>query len=84
MNNPATTEVWQTAFGKDLGGMAQGVNKTGQKDTNAMFAMTREDIAHALAAGKFFTYANPINDYCPQKEDPYQIHITAGGNLITF
>ncbi len=23
-------------------------------------------------------------DFCPQKEDPYQIHITAGGNLITF
>ena len=29
MNNPATAEVWQTAFGKDFGGMAQGDNKTG-------------------------------------------------------
>jgi hypothetical protein len=51
--------------------MAQGDNKTGQKGTNAMFLMRREDIAHALAAGKFFTYANPVVDYCPQKEDPY-------------
>ena len=33
MNNPATTEVWQTAFGKDFDGMAQGCNKTGQKGT---------------------------------------------------
>ena len=50
MNDPATAEVWQTAFGKDFGGMAQGDNKTGQKGTNAMFVMTREDTAHAHAA----------------------------------
>ena len=24
MNDPETAEVWQTAFGKDFGGMAQG------------------------------------------------------------
>ena len=84
MNDPATAEVWQTAFGKDFGGMAQGDNKTGQKGTDAMFVMTREDIAHAHAAGNFFTYANPVVDYCPQKEDPYRIRITAGRNLVTY
>ena len=84
MNDPATAEVWQTAFGKDFGGMAQGDNNTGQKGTNAMFVMTREDIAHAHAAGKFFTYANSVVDYRPQKEDPYRIPIMAGGNLVTF
>ncbi len=57
MHNPATAEVWQTAFGKDFGGMAQGCNKTGQKGTNAMFVMTNNKIRHALAAKKFFTYA---------------------------
>ena len=51
MNNPATAEVWQTAFGKDFGGMAQGNNKTGQRGTNAMFVMTRDEVAHALAVG---------------------------------
>ena len=51
MNNPATAEVWQTAFGKDFGGMAQGDNKTGQRGTNAMFVMTRDEVAHALAVG---------------------------------
>ena len=71
MNDPAMAEVWQTAFGEDFGGMVQGDNKTGQKGTNAMFTMTREDIAHALAAGKFFTYANPAVDFRPPKEDPY-------------
>ncbi len=29
MHDPATAEVWQTAFGKDFGGMVQGCNKTG-------------------------------------------------------
>ena len=59
-------------------------NKTGQKGTNTMCVMTCEDIVHALATGKFDTYANPVVDFCPQKEGPYQIRITAGGNLITF
>jgi hypothetical protein len=83
-NDPVTAEVWQTAFGKDFGGMAQGDNKTGQKGTNAMFVMMREDIAHAHAAGNFFTYANPVVEYRPQKKDPYRICITAGGNLVTY
>ncbi len=53
MHDPATAEVWQTAFGKDFGGMAQGDNKTGQKGTNAMFIMTHNEIAHAYQAKKF-------------------------------
>ena len=44
MNNPATMEIWQTAFGKDFGGMAQGYNKMGQKGTNAIFLMTHAEI----------------------------------------
>jgi hypothetical protein len=30
MHDPATAEIWQTEFGKDFGGMAQGDEKTGQ------------------------------------------------------
>jgi hypothetical protein len=46
MNDPAVAETWQTAFGKDFGGMLQGDNKTGQKGMNAMFVMatTRFDM----------------------------------------
>ncbi len=53
MHNPATVEVWQTAFGKDFCGMAEGCNKTGQKGTNAMIVLTHDKIRHALAAKKF-------------------------------
>jgi hypothetical protein len=83
MHDPAAAEVWQTAFGKDFGGMAQGCNKTGQKATNAMFVMTHDKIRHALGAKKFFTYANPVVNYQPQKDNPHCIRIMARGNLIT-
>jgi hypothetical protein len=73
MHNPATAEVWQTAFGRDFGSIAQGDKKTGQKGTNAMFVMSHNEIAHAKAANKFFTYGNPVVDYRPQKEFPHLI-----------
>ena len=45
MHDPATAEIWQTAFGKDFGGMmTQGDNKTGHKGTNAMFVMSHKEI----------------------------------------
>ncbi len=83
-NDPATAEVWQTAFGKDFGGMAQGDNKTGLKGTNAMFVMTHKEIAHAYCEKNLFIFVNPVVGYQPQKDDPNQIRITATGNLITY
>ncbi len=38
MHDPTTSEVWQTAFGKDFGGMAQGDKKTGQLRTNSFLS----------------------------------------------
>jgi hypothetical protein len=83
MHDPATAEIWQTAFGKDFGGMAQGDEKTGQKGTNSIFVMEHDEITTAKKDGKQFTYARIVVDYRPQKEDPNQIRITVGGNLIT-
>jgi hypothetical protein len=48
MSDSATSEIWQTAFGKDIGGMVQGNHKTGQKGTSAMFAMIHNKIRHIL------------------------------------
>ncbi len=73
MNDPATAKVWQTAFGKEFGGMAQGDNKTGQKGTNAIFVMNHDKLAHILRAGKKITFANPVVNHQPQKEDPNRI-----------
>jgi hypothetical protein len=84
MNDPETAEIWQTAFGKDFGGMAQGDDKTGQKGTNSVFVMTHKEIDIAKAAGHKWTYARIVVDYRPQKEDPNRIRIAVGGNLITY
>ncbi len=67
MNDPATSEVWQTAFRKDVGGMAQGDAKTGQKGTNSVFVMTNEEIDNAMAAGHKWSYARIVVDHRPQK-----------------
>ena len=84
MNDPKTAEIWQTAFGKDFGGMAQGDNKTGQAGTNSVFVMTHGEIDIAMKAGHKWTYARVVVDYRPQKEDPNRIRIAVGGNLITY
>jgi hypothetical protein len=63
MHDPATAEIWQTAFGKDFGGMAQGDNNMDQKGTIAMFVMTHDGINQVLRAGKKFAYANPVVDH---------------------
>ena len=84
MHDPATAEVWQTAFGKDFGGMAQGNDKTGQKGTNSIFAMTHAKIKQAYGEKVTFTYAKIVVDFRPQKEDLYRIRIKAGGNLLTY
>jgi hypothetical protein len=84
MNDPATTVVWQTSFGKDFGGMAQGDLKTGQKGTNSVFVMTHKEIDIAMVAGHKWTYAGIVVDHRPQKEDPNQIRIAVGSNLITY
>jgi hypothetical protein len=81
MKDPVTAETWQTAFGKDFGGMCQGDDKTGTVGTDAMFVMTPQDVAN-MPADRFATYANIVVDFRPQKEDPHRIRITAGGNLI--
>ena len=50
-------EIWQTAFGKDFGGMAQGNNKMGQKGTNEIFVMTPAEIL-LIPADQTITYAS--------------------------
>ena len=55
MNDPATTKVWQMAFAKDFGGMAQGDLKSGQKDINSVFVMMHKEIHVAMAAGHKWT-----------------------------
>jgi hypothetical protein len=67
MQDPATAETWQTAFGKDFGGMAQGDDKTGQKGTNAMFVMTHDEIYKVLAQKIKFTTGTRSSTIDPRR-----------------
>ena len=42
-------EIWTTAFGKELGGLAQGDNKMGAAGTNTIFFLEHEGIKLILA-----------------------------------
>ncbi len=83
MHDPATSEVWQTAFGKDFGGMAQGNNKTGQKGTDSIFVMTHNEIK-LIPRSQTITYARVVVNFHPQKDDPHQTRIIAGRNIINY
>ncbi len=83
MHDPATVEVWQTAFGNDFGGMAQGDERTGQKGKNSIFVMTLNKIKK-IQKNQTVTYAHVVVNFCPQKANPHCIQITAGGNLIDY
>ena len=62
-----------------LGCIAQGCKDT--KGTNTVKFMNPEEIAN-IPEDCTVTYAQIGVNYCPQKEDPNQVCITAGGNLI--
>ena len=46
--------------------------------------MTHAEIKTMFARGKKPTYARIVVDFRPQKADPNQVRITAGGNLIQY
>jgi hypothetical protein len=62
IHDPATSEIWQMAFGKDFGGMAQGNNKTGQKGTNSIFVNSHAEIPH-IPKSQTVTYACVVVDF---------------------
>ena len=51
-NNMEVKETWMTAFGKEVGRLAQGDNKTKTVGKNCMFVMTHEQIKDMYARGK--------------------------------
>ena len=81
--DPDTREVWTRAFGKELGGLAQGDTTTNTKGTNTIVFLDHDGI-RAIPTDRTITYARIVVDYRPQKEDPNRVRITVGGNLIDY
>ena len=61
--NPEVQETWQIGFGKEIGRMAQGDNKTKTKGKNCIFVMNHAQIAKMYAEGKTPTYARIVVDF---------------------
>ncbi len=62
MHDPTTAETWQTAFGKDFGGMVQGDLKMDQKGTNSIFVMTHEENL-CIPPNQTVTYARVVVNF---------------------
>ena len=71
-----------TEFGKKIGSLAQGDNRTGEKGTDSLFVLTHQEIRD-IPTDRFVTYGRLLVDYLPQKEDPNRVRLTTGGHLIT-
>ena len=76
-------ETWETAFGKEFGGLAQGDDRTGQKGTDTVIILNHQQIKD-IPKDRVVTYASIAVDYREQKDDPNRVRITAGGNLIAY
>jgi hypothetical protein len=75
--------TWRNAMGKEFGNMAQGDIKTGTPGMNAVFVLTHDKIQR-IPRHKKITYARLVVNFRPQKADPNQVRMTAGGNLIEY
>jgi hypothetical protein len=83
MPNSTMAEMWQTVFGKDLGGMVQGDLKMGQKGTNSIFVLNHKEISR-IPQNQPVTYACVLSTFDHKKADPHCIWITVGKNLINY
>ena len=59
--------------------MSQG-NNNGMQGTKKIEFIYRQDVP----AGRDVTYATFVIDYRPLKTEPHQVHITVGGDKLTY
>ena len=67
-----TADIWKKAFFKEI--------KRLTEDTNTIKFIKRTGIP----ANKKAIYVKINCDFRPQKEDPYRVRITVGGNLVFY
>ena len=63
--------------------MAQGDERTGEEGTNSISVVSHDEI-RSIPKDRVVTYASIVIDYCPPKDEPNGVCITAGANLIKY
>eukprot|EP00804_Cyclotella_cryptica_P008878 CCRYP_013090-RA/>CCRYP_013090-RA protein AED:0.15 eAED:0.14 QI:0/0/0/1/1/1/3/0/882 len=81
IKNPKYCTIWKNAYGKELGRLARGIPGT-VKGTNTIVFIAYNKIPPQRR--KDVTYGCIVANYRPEKEDPYRIRLTVGGNRITY
>eukprot|EP00957_Ditylum_brightwellii_P041841 3169239-Ditylum_brightwellii.AAC.1 len=82
IKDPATKDIWSHGMCCELGHLAQGF-KDDTKGTDTVFFLDHQQIKN-IPNDWTVMYACIIVDFCPQKQDPYHVRITVGGNLINY
>ncbi len=60
--DPVKSDTWMAGFGKELGHMAQGDDKTGTTGIDCIFVMSHSEIAN-IPADRLITYARSVVDF---------------------
>ena len=71
---------WKEGGYRELSRLTTGSNSRKIKGTNTMTFIK----PHELPSDKKATYARIVADYRPQKEDPYRVRITVGGDKVQY
>eukprot|EP00804_Cyclotella_cryptica_P009373 CCRYP_018077-RA/>CCRYP_018077-RA protein AED:0.09 eAED:0.09 QI:0/0/0/1/1/1/2/0/1069 len=79
--NPKYRDTWQNSYGKELGRLAQGLPGI-VKGTNTIAFIQRTHVPQDR--WKDVTYGRIVANFRPEKDDPYRISLTVGGNRINF
>ena len=72
--------LWENACSKEVARLAQGRKDGSVKGTETLHFIN----ADQLPPGKTPTYLRICANHRPQKEDPYRVRWTVGGNLIVY
>jgi hypothetical protein len=81
VSNPKYRDIWRNAYGKEIGRLAQGVPRI-VKGTDTIVFIHKTSVPQDR--WKDVTYGHIVANFHPEKEDPYRIHLTAGGNRINL
>ena len=60
-------KTWSTGLEKKVGRMAQGEIKIGEKGTNSISFLSRNE-SHCIPTDRVVSYAHIVVDFRPQKE----------------
>ena len=71
---------WERSFANEIGRLAQGVGERMKSGNDNMFFIPKS----AIPANRKVTYANPVCDFRPLKDEPYHVRLTVGSDGLFY